>query len=145
MKTNKTFLPKINSIQRKSYLIDASDKILGRIATKAATILRGKHKPIFTPHLDMGDQVIIINADKVKVSGKKLKEKIYLRFSGYPSGLKRIPLEEMLKRSPERVLRLAVQRMIPKGRLGNKIRRRLRVYSGNQHPFSKQKLIPLEI
>ena len=145
MKMQKTYLPKVNEIERKCYLIDAKDKILGRIAVKAASILRGKHKPIFTPHLETGDRIVIINAEKIRVTGKKLQQKEYQRYSGYPSGQKRVPLEEMLKKAPTQVLRLAINRMIPKGRLGNQLRARLRIYAGDKHPHIAQKPIPLEI
>jgi len=145
MKTNKTYIPKIGDIERKFYLIDAKDKILGRVATQAAAILRGKHKTVFTPHLDTGDPVVIINAEKIRVTGKKLQDKIYLHYSGYPSGQKSMTLEELLKKSPTKVLRLAINRMIPAGELGNKVRRRLRIYAGDQHPHQAQKPIALEI
>ena len=142
---NKTYLPKVDELERKFYVIDASDKILGKIATKAASFLRGKHKPIFTPHLDTGDTIIIINAEKIKVTGKKMKDKIYLRYSGYPSGQKGLTMEAMLKKAPTQVLRLAINRMIPKGKLGNTVRGRLRIYAGEKHPHLAQKPIPLEI
>lgn len=145
MKMNKTFLPKINEIKRKCYLIDATDQILGRIAVRVATILRGKHKPIFTPHIDTGDMVVIINAGKIRVTGKKLKDKIYQRYSGYPSGQRCVPLEVMLKKAPTQPLRLAINRMIPKGKLGNAVRSRLRIYAGDKHPHQAQNPVPLEI
>jgi len=145
MKMNKTYIPKDKDLTRECYLIDASDKILGKIATKAATILRGKHKPTFTPHLDTGDTVVIINAEKVKVTGKKMQQKEYQRYSGYPSGQKRVKLEVMLKKAPTNVLRLAINRMIPSGKLGNTVRSRLRIYAGDKHPHEAQKPIPLEI
>ena len=136
---NKTTIAKPSEVNKTYFLIDAKDKILGRVATKAASILRGKHKATYTPNVDTGDYVVIINADKVRVTGKKLQDKIYLRFSGYPSGLKHIPLETMLKRSPERVMRLAVDRMIPKGPLGYHIRGNLKIYVGDKHPHAAQK------
>ena len=145
MKASKTFLPKVDQIERKFYLIDASDKILGRIAAKAATLLRGKHKPTFSPHLDMGDTVIIINAEKIRVTGKKMTDKVYLRYSGYPSGQRGLSLKEMLEKSPTKVLRLAINRMIPKGRLGNTARSRLRIYAGDKHPHVTPTPIPLEL
>ena len=145
MNTNKTYLPKVTEIKRQCYVIDASDKILGRIATKVAVLLRGKHKIIFTPHLDVGDSVIIINADKIKVTGTKMQDKIYLKYTGYPSGLRKTPLKILLNKRPEKVLRLAVERMIPEGRLGNRMRKRLRVYAGNQHPHQAQKPIPFQV
>ena len=136
---NKTTLAKASEVKKNYYLIDAKDKILGRVATKAASILRGKHKAIYTPNIDTGDYVVIINAGKLRVTGKKLSDKIYLRFSGYPSGLKAIPLEKMMERSPERVMRLAVDRMIPKGPLGYYTRGKLKIYVGDKHPHISQK------
>lgn len=145
MKISKTYLPKVNEIEKKCYLLDASGKILGHVAAKAATLLRGKHKITFTPHLDTGDLVVIINAEKIKVSGKKLTDKIYQRYSGYPSGQRRVSLGDMLKNAPEEVLRLAVNRMISKGPLGNTTRSRLRVYAGDQHPHQAQNPIVVEV
>ncbi len=145
MKLDKTYIPKVNEIERKCFVIDANGKILGRVATKAATLLRGKHKTIFTPHLDTGDHVIIINAEKVQVTGNKMQQKEYQRYSGYPSGQKRVKLEVMLQKAPTQVIRLAVNRMIPKGRLGNKLRERLRVYAGDKHPHQAQKPELIEI
>jgi large subunit ribosomal protein L13 len=139
----KTFLPKSDDIIKKCYLIDAKEKILGKVATKAATILRGKHKTIFTPHLDTGDSVVIINADKILVTGRKLTEKKYLRYTGYPSGQRSVSLENMLKKNPSKVLRLAISRMIPKGALGNKVRGHLRIYAGESHRQAAQKPILL--
>lgn len=138
-------MAKAGEINRKCYLIDAKDKILGRVAVKAAVILRGKHKAIYTPNVDTGDQVIIINADKIKVTGKKLQDKIYQKYTGYHSGRKTIPLGALLEKAPTQVLRLAVERMIPKGPLGNKVKGKLRIYAGEQHPHQGQKPITLEI
>lgn len=132
-------------LKRKWYLIDAQDKVLGRIATCAATILRGKHKPIFTPHLDCGDYVVIINAKDVKVTGSKMKEKLYDHYSGYPSGLKQTPLEEMLKKKPTQVLKEAIKGMLPKGPLGRDIFKKLKVYAGNQHSHQAQAPKVLEV
>ena len=141
----KTYLPKVEELQHKCYIIDATDKILGKVAVRAATILRGKNKPIFTPHLDTGDNVVIINAEKVKVTGKKLQQKKYLRYSGYPSGQKSVTLENMLAKAPTKVLQLAINRMIPQGRLGNKIRGHVRIYAGDKHPHQAQKPITVEL
>ena len=138
-------MAKTNEVQRKCYLIDAKDKVLGRVATKVATILRGKHKPTYTPHVDTGDVVIIINAEKIRVTGNKLENKMYQRYSGYPSGQKSVKLSEMLKRAPAQVMYLAVNRMIPSGALGNKVKTKLKVYAGEEHPHQSQKPIPLEI
>lgn len=143
--TQKTYMAKAGEIEQKCYLIDAKDKILGRIATKAAVILRGKHKPTYTPHVDTGDHVIIINAEKVKVTGRKLEDKEYQRYTGYHSGRKVVSLQDMLKKAPTEVLRLAVNRMIPHGALGNKVRTKLRIYAGDKHPHQAQKPILIEI
>ena len=137
-------MAKKEDIKRNWYLVDAKDKILGRLASKVAVILRGKHKPIFTPHLDTGDGVIIINASKIKVTGRKLKQKLYRFYSGYPGGLKEIPLETMLDKKPVTVVRLAVKRMLPGGPLGRDILKKLKVYADDKHPHKGQKPISLE-
>ena len=142
---NKTYIAKPEDIKRACYVIDAKDKILGHIATKAATILRGKHKRIYTPHMDTGDSVVIINADKFRVTGKKMTDKVYLRYTGYPSGQRRVALQDMLQHRPTQAMKLAVTRMIPGGPLGYKIRKRLKVYAGDQHPHLAQKPIVLEV
>lgn len=142
---NKTYIANPKKIKRKWFLIDAKGKILGRIATRVATILRGKHKPIFTPHVDCGDYVIIINAKDIRVSGKKMKQKLYKRYSGYPSGLKETPLEIMLKTKPEEVLRHAVKGMLPKGPLGRDTFKKLKVYRGSVHQHQAQAPKVLEI
>lgn len=141
----KTFVPKKDQIKRKWYLVDAKNKILGRLATKIAVLLRGKHKAIFSPHLDTGDGVIVINAAKIKVTGRKLKQKVYRRFSGYPGGLKEVPLEAMLNKRPETVIKLAVQRMLPGGPLGRDILKKLKVYADDRHPHSAQNPVILEV
>ena len=144
-KAQKTYIPKINEIERKFFLIDAKDKILGKVAVKAASVLRGKHKPTFTPHLDTGDSVVVINADKIRVTGQKLQKKIYQRYSGYPSGQRRVKLADMLDQHPEQVLQLAINGMIPNGALGNQVRGRLRVYAGENHPHTAQNPQLLEV
>ena len=141
----KTYIPKKQDIKRDWYLVDAKDKILGRLAVKVAVILRGKHKPMFTAHLDTGDGVIVINASKIKVTGRKLKQKVYRRFSGYPGGLKEVPLETMLKKKPTTVVKLAVRRMLPKGSLGTVILKKLKIYADEKHPHKSQNPIPLEV
>jgi large subunit ribosomal protein L13 len=141
----KTYVAKNEDINRQWYLVDAQDKILGRLAAKIAVILRGKHKPIFTPHLDTGDGIIVINAAKIKVTGKKLKEKIYRRFSGYPGGLREVSLETMLKKNPTNVMKLAVKRMLPGGPLGNKMLKKLKVYADDKHPHRPQNPVELEL
>ena len=141
----KTYLPKVSELETKCYLIDAKDKVLGRVAAKAATILRGKHKRIYTPFFDCGDTVVIINADKVRVTGKKLTDKVYSRYTGYPSGQREMTLGNMLAKRPAAVLELAVSRMFPSGPLGYKQQSKLRVYAGDKHPHAAQKPIVLEV
>ncbi len=139
----KTYVPK--NVESKWYVVDAEGKTLGRLAAKIAHILRGKHKPDFTPNMATGDFVIVINAEKVRLTGKKLEDKIYTRYSGYQGGLKRIPAGEMLKRHPERVIEHAVKGMLPKNRLGRKLFKRLKVYAGPNHPHQAQKPEVLEL
>jgi len=134
----KTYVAKKEDIKRQWYLVDAKDKILGRLATKIAVILRGKHKPIFTPYIDTGDAVVVINAAKIRVSGRKMNEKIYRRYSGYPGGLREVTLDTMLKNKPEEVIRLAVGRMLPKGDLGEAMLKKLKVYADDQHAHKAQ-------
>lgn len=133
-----TYMAKPNEVERKWYIIDAEGKTLGRLASEAASILRGKHKPQFTPHVDTGDFVIIINAEKIQVTGNKLRDKFYYRHSGYPGGLKKTSLNDMLRKRPERVIEHAVYGMLPKNRLGNALRRKLKVYAGPEHPHAAQ-------
>ncbi|MDP3732806.1 MAG: 50S ribosomal protein L13 [Candidatus Omnitrophota bacterium] len=142
---NKTYLPKKEDIKRQWYLVDAKDKILGRLASKVAAILRGKHKPIFTPHMDTGDGVIVINAAKIKVTGRKLKQKVYRRYSGYQGGLREVTLETMLSRKPEMVIRLAVRRMLPGGPLGRDTLKKLKVYTDDKHPHKAQNAVILKV
>ena len=141
----KTFIPKETEIENNCYLIDATDKVLGRIAAKAATILRGKHKRTYTPFLDCGDTVVIINAEKVKLTGKKLTDKIQDYYTGYPSGYREETIGDMIKRRPATVIELAVTRMIPSGPMGYKQKGKLRVYAGDKHPHMAQKPIVLDI
>jgi len=141
----KTYVAKKEDIKRQWFLVDAKDKILGRMATKIAVVLRGKHKVIFTPHVDTGDGVIVINAAKVKVTGRKLKQKVYRRYSGYPGGLREVTLETMLKNRPATVVRLAIIRMLPQGPLGRDIIKKLKVYADDKHKHQGQNPIPLEI
>ena len=141
----KTYVAKPAEIKRQCYVIDAKDKILGRVATKAASLLRGKHKAIFTPHVDTGDMVVITNAKDVRVTGNKLKDKIYVRHTGYPGGKRVVTLQEMLNKVPTQVLELAVYRMIPSGPLGNSIRRKLKIYADDKHPHQAQQPISIEI
>ena len=134
----KTFSAKKEEVQRKWYLIDAEDKVLGRMASKIAERLRGKHKPIYTPHVDTGDFIIVTNADKVLLTGKKLKQKIYYRHSGYPGGLKSITTEELKQKKPEELIRLVVKGMLPKNRLGRQMIKKLKVHAGAEHPHQAQ-------
>ena len=140
-----SYVQKPHEVERKWYLVDATDKTLGRLSSKIASMLRGKHKPIFTPHVDCGDYVVVINAEKVKVTGKKLEDKEYKRHSEYPGGLKTVTLEKMLEDKPEDVMIHAVKGMLPKGKLGRQMLKKLRVYKGAEHDHSAQKPEKLEI
>ncbi len=135
----RTFMASPATIDRKWYVVDAADKTLGRLASEVAKVLRGKHKPIFTPHMDTGEYVIVINAEKVKVTGKKLEQKIYYRHSDYVGGLKETKLKEKLAKKPEEVIELAVKGMLPKGPLGRQMYRKLFVYAGPEHKHAAQK------
>ena len=135
----KTFMASPATIERKWYVVDATDMTLGRLASEVAKVLRGKNKPIFTPHMDTGDYVIIVNAAKVKVTGKKLDQKIYYRHSGYVGGMKETTLREMMAKKPERVIELAVKGMLPKGPLGRQMYRKLHVYARPEHEHAAQK------
>jgi len=134
----KTYSTKASDIKREWHVIDASDKILGRLASQVASLLMGKRKPIFSRHLDTGDFVVVINADKVRVTGNKAKQKLYYRHSGYPGGLKSISLEKMMQTNPTRVIEHAVKGMIPHTRLGASMMKKLRVYVGDTHPHQAQ-------
>jgi large subunit ribosomal protein L13 len=133
-----TYMAKPNEVERKWYIIDAEGKTLGRLASEAAAIIRGKHKPQFTPHVDTGDFVIIINAEKVHLTGKKLQNKMYYKHSMYQGGLKITSAQEMLKTKPERVLEFAIHGMLPKTRLGDSMKTKLKVYAGTDHPHQAQ-------
>jgi len=141
----KTYLPKEEDIKRKWFLVDAQDQILGRLASRIAMILRGKHKAIFTPHIDTGDGVIVINASKIKVTGKKLTDKVYERYSGYPGGKREVTLANMLAKKPETVIMLAVSRMLAKGALSEKVIGKLKVYAGDVHPHAGLKPEKIEL
>jgi large subunit ribosomal protein L13 len=134
----RTYMAKPDEVQRKWYLIDAEDKTLGRLATEVARILRGKHKPTFTPHIDTGDHVIVVNAEKVKVTVNKFKDKQYYRHTGYPGGLKVINFAALISKKPEQVIEKAVWGMIPHNRLGRSVIKKLRVYRGPNHPHAAQ-------
>jgi large subunit ribosomal protein L13 len=134
----KTVMAKKGAIERKWHLIDANGRTLGRLASRVAMILRGKNKPTFTPHVDTGDFVVIINADKVALTGKKWKEKLYIHHSGYPGGLKSFSAERIREKKPERLITLAVQGMLPKTKLGKKMIKKLKIYAGDVHPHEAQ-------
>lgn len=141
----KTFMASPATIDRKWYVVDAEGMTLGRLASEVAKVLRGKNKPIFTPHMDCGDYVIIVNADKIKVTGKKLDQKIYYHHSDYVGGMKETTLKEKLAKKPEQVLELAVKGMLPKGPLGRQMYRKLYVYAGPDHKHAAQQPKELEI
>lgn len=141
----RTFSARERDIEKKWYVVDAQGKTLGRLASEIVTILRGKHKPIYTPHIDCGDYVIVVNAEKVRVTGLKLDQKAYYRHSGYPGGLKTVTLRDQLKKFPERVIETAVKGMLPKNRLGQRMHKKLKVYAGPNHPHTAQKPQPLEL
>ena len=140
----KTYAPKASEVQREWRVVDAVGATLGRLATQVATILRGKHKATFAPSLDTGDPVIIVNAAKIKVTGKKLTDKLYIRHSGYPGGFRAETLERLLSRRPEEVIRRAVRGMLPQNRLGEQMMRKLHVYAGSEHPHAAQKPQPMK-
>jgi len=141
----RTYTPKADDIEHHWWLVDATDKPLGRLATEVARVLRGKHKPIFTPHLDTGDHVVVINAEKVRLTGKKADQKTYFRYSGYMGHEKHIPFRRMIETFPDRVIELAVKGMLPKNALGRSIGRKLKVYAGGEHPHQGQRPEPLDI
>ena len=141
----KTYSPKASELTRKWYLVDAQDKVLGRLATEIASRLRGKHKAEFAPHMDNGDFIIVINADKIKVTGNKMTQKVYYRHSGYVSGLKETTLQQMLAKKPTEVITKAVRGMLPKNALGYQLITKLKVYSGAEHPHQAQQPEVLDI
>ena len=139
-----TVMAKEHEIDRKWFLVDAEGRVLGRLATQVATILRGKHKTTFAPHMDVGDHVVVINAEKVHLTGRKLTAKTYRWHSGYIGGLREVTADRMLRTHPERVIEWAVQGMLPKGRLGRAMAKKLKVYRGSEHPHAAQKPVPLQ-
>lgn len=143
--TVKTWMPKAADIEHKWYVVDAEGQTLGRLASRVAQILRGKHKPTYTPHMDMGDYVIVINAAKVKVTGRKEEQKIYYTHSGYPGGIKQRTYSEQLAKHPDRVVRIAVRGMLPKGTLGTAQLKKLKIFAGSEHPHQAQQPISLKI
>lgn len=145
MKQQKTFSPRPDDIGRAWWLVDVADLPLGRVASEVATLLRGKHKPTFAPHMDMGDYVVVINASKVGLTGTKAIDKSYFRHSGYPGGISSETFAEMMQRHPERVIEKAVRGMLPKNRLGRKVLKKLKVYAGPDHPHQGQNPQPYEV
>lgn len=140
----KTFVAKEHEVEKKWYLVDAEEKILGRLATQIAVRLRGKHKPIFTPHADTGDFVVVVNAEKIALTGQKWDKKFYYRHSGYQGGLKTTSARKMLETKPEEILRMAVKRMLPKNSLGRRQLKKLKIYTGTEHPHTAQQPEKLE-
>ncbi len=140
-----TYVTKEEDIQREWYVVDADGRTLGRVASEVARILRGKHKPIYSPSVDTGDYVIVVNAERIRVTGRKLDDKMYYRHSGYPGNLKAINLRDLLQKHPSRVIEKAVRGMLPRNRLGRRMFKKLRVYAGSDHPHAAQKPKPLEL
>jgi large subunit ribosomal protein L13 len=141
----KTYSVKAGEIEREWFVVDATDQVLGRLATRIASVLRGKHKPTFSPHLDVGDYVVVVNAGSVRLTGRKAEQKEYFRHSGYMGGEKAIPFETMMKTHPERVIERAVKGMLPKNALGRQMALKLKVYAGAEHPHAAQRPQPLEL
>jgi|TARA_B100000768_G_scaffold155973_1_gene153316 large subunit ribosomal protein L13 len=141
----KTYSAKPETVERDWFVIDAEDKTLGRLAVAVATRLRGKHKPEYTPHVDTGDYIVVVNAEKVAVTGKKATDKIYYSHSGYPGGIKDINFQDLIAKAPERVIQSAVKGMLPRGPLGREMFRKLKVYAGSQHPHTAQQPQTLEL
>mgnify|MGYP000920991982 CR=1 FL=1 len=141
----KTFSAKSHEVQREWLLVDGTDKVLGRLATEIARRLRGKHKPEFTPHTDTGDFIVVVNAEKVHVTGNKAKAKIYHHHTGYPGGLKSISFEKLIEKAPEQAIEMAVKGMLPKNPLGRAMARKLKVYAGSEHPHAAQQPKALEL
>lgn len=141
----KTPTVRMEDVKRDWHVIDARGKVLGRLASEVAKILRGKHKPIYSPHLDTGDHVVVINAGEIVVTGKKAQDKMYYHHSGYPGGLKTVPYEKMFAKSPERVVRMAIKGMLPHNTLGRNMYRKLRVYDGTEHPHHAQNPVLMDL
>lgn len=139
----RTYSPSARELEHDWYVVDADGEVLGRLATRVAHVLRGKHKPTFTPHLDCGDHVIVVNAAKVRLTGNKAEQKFWHRHSGYPGGLKSVPFARLLAETPEQAVEKAIKGMLPKNRLGRQVGRKLRVYSGPEHPHEAQQPKPL--
>ncbi len=141
----KTYQAKKEELEHQWYVVNAEGKILGRLASELAKILRGKHKPTYTPHVDTGDFVVVVNAGKVSLTGKKMKDKIYYHYTGYPGGIKEMSAEKLLAKKPTEMIRMAVQGMLPKNSLGRQMLRKLKVYAGPNHPHEAQKPSALEV
>lgn len=141
----KTFSAKAHEVKRDWYIVDASEKVLGRLATEIARRLRGKHKAEYTPHVDTGDYIVVTNAEKVMVTGRKFKEKMYYSHSGFPGGIKSISFDKLQQKNPVRIIELAIKGMLPKNSLGREMYRKLKVYAGNEHPHAAQQPKQLEI
>jgi len=141
----KTYVPKVGEIDQKWHLVDASDQVLGRMASRVAMVLRGKHRPDFAPRLGLGDHVVVVNAEKVLLTGGKLAGKTYYYHSGYPGGIHAVRYDRMMAQSPEKAIYLAVRRMLPRNRLGRKLLKKLRVYRGSEHPHEAQGPKPLDL
>ncbi|MGD8276476.1 MAG: 50S ribosomal protein L13 [Gemmatimonadota bacterium] len=141
----KTWTPKPGEVTRRWWIVDAENQTLGRLATRIARVLRGKHKPEFTPHRDTGDYVVVVNAEKIRLTGRKAMDKTYFRHSGYVGGEKHVPITEVMRKRPERVIELAVKGMLPKNNLGRLMRKKLKIYAGPTHPHVAQQPEPLEI
>ncbi len=144
-KTYQSWSPKASELQRNWLVVDVDGQVVGRAATQIATLLRGKHKPTYAPHADNGDYVIVLNADKVQLTGKKADQKVYSRHTGYPGGLRQVPYRTMLQRHPERIIKFAVKGMLPKNRLGRRLLKKLYVYAGPRHPHAAQQPTTIEI
>jgi len=134
----KTFLPKVENLDRKWFLVDANDRVLGRLASEVASVLMGKGKPTYTDFIDVGDFVVVVNAEKIKMTGKKWDDKVYYSHSGYPGGLKEVSARRLLEKHPERIVQFAVKGMLPKNKLGSRMLKRLKVYAGSEHPHIAQ-------
>lgn len=140
----KTYVTKPAEVERSWYVVDAEGQTLGRLASQVAAVLRGKHKPIYSPSVDAGDFVIVVNADKIRVTGRRMEQKMYYRHSGYPGGLREINLTDQLQRFPTRPVELAVKGMLPKNKLGRQMFKKLKVYAGPEHPHEAQQPVPME-
>ena len=145
MRKQKTYMAKPQEVERRWYVVDAKDKVVGRLASRIAMVLMGKHKPHYTPHLDTGDFVVVINASRVRFTGRKWEQKCYYRHSGYPGGLKVRKAREVLEKNPEEILRHAVRGMLPKNHLGRRLLKKLKIYPGEAHPHQAQKPVQLEL